>query len=84
MDRHIMDRHIVKDSLPADGAELAGHADPTDSEGSIHATRDGAKEMVALLRCLFIPSSVCACPEMEGPLEAEQMMGFLGAARSAW
>ena len=57
-DRHI----IVKDSLLADGVKLSDDADPTDSEGSIHTTRDGAKEMEALLRSLTHPSSVCACP----------------------
>jgi hypothetical protein len=57
-DRHI----IVKDSLLADGVKLSDDADPTDSEGSIHTARDGAKEMEALLRSLTHSSSVCACP----------------------
>jgi hypothetical protein len=57
-DRHI----IIKDSLLADGVKQSDDADPTDSEGSIHTTRDGAKEMEALLRSLTHPSSVCACP----------------------
>jgi len=39
--------------VTTDGASLAGHADPAHSEGSIHATRDSAKEIVALLRSLI-------------------------------
>jgi hypothetical protein len=74
---------IIKDSLPEDGAKLPGHADPTNSEGSIHTTRDGAKEMEALLRSRIHPSSVCACLVDRRPVAAEGMIGLLGAVRRA-
>jgi hypothetical protein len=47
------DRRTLNDSLRTDGANLAGHVAPAHSEGSIHATRDSAKEIVALLRSLI-------------------------------